>query len=124
MEAVENASVSFCSNSGMFFACFVNNGISPSRTISCEASLESNEMIIDKEDVTSSSVFDDVILDTSRYFPPRITPSSINSFTLTNIVSGIIDHIPGFEICISPERWESATSFGNTFVSKCSANTF
>ena len=60
--------------------------------------------MIDNELVISSSCFDAGILDTPRYFPPRTIPSSINSLTLTNIVSGIIDQIPGLVTCKSPER--------------------
>ena len=35
VDEVANASVSFCSSSGIDFECFVNNGNKPSRTISC-----------------------------------------------------------------------------------------
>ena len=71
---------------------------------SCEASFERSEIIIDNELVMSSSCFDAGVLDTSRYFPPRSIPSSINSLTLTNSVSGIIDQSPGLEICKSPDK--------------------
>ena len=104
VEAVENALVSFCSSSGRDFECLANNVTNPSSTISCEASFERSEIIVDNELVMSSSCFDAGVLDTSRYFPPRSIPSSINSLTLTNTVSGIIDQSPGLEICKSPDK--------------------
>ena len=95
VDAVANALVSFCSRSGRDFEYFVNKETNPSSTISFEASFERRAITIDNELVTSSSCFDADILDTSRYFPPRSIPFSIRSLTFTNIVSGIIDQIPG-----------------------------
>ena len=103
VDAVANALVNLASSSGKDFECFVNNPTNPSSTISCDASFERREIIIDNELVISSSCYDAEILDTSRYFPPRSIPSSINSLTLTNIVSGIMDQTPGFVMCKSPE---------------------
>ena len=82
----------------------LNNETIPSQTISCEASFDSNDIITESEDVISSIDFDKGILEISRFFPPRTIPSSIRSFTFTKIVSGIIDQIPGFVMCKSPER--------------------
>ena len=117
-------SVSLCSNSESLFVCFDNSCASPSITTSCEASFESNDIIIESEEVRSSRSFIDGILDTSRYLPPRSIPSSTNSLTLTKMVSGTKDQIPGFVIWRSPDRCESATSLGRVFVSRCSAKTF
>ena len=44
---------------------FYNSCGNPSRTISCEASFDNNEIIIERELVISSSCFDAGILETS-----------------------------------------------------------
>ena len=124
VEAVANVLVNCSSSSGSDLECFANTATNPSSTTSFEASFDKSEIKTDKEVVISFSCFETLILDTSRYFPPRSSPSSSNSFAFTNIVSGIIDQTPGFEICISPDKWLSATSFGKTLVNKCSANIF
>ena len=98
VEAVANALVNFSSSSGSDLECFANTATNPSNTTSFEASFDNNEIKTDKEVTISFSCFELLILDTSRYFPPRSNPSSSNSFAFTNIVSGIIDQTPGFEI--------------------------
>ena len=52
----------------------------------------------------SSRVLGCEIRDTPRDFPPNSKPSSINSLMFRNTVSGTSDHIPGFDMCKSPDK--------------------
>ena len=65
---------------------------------------EINEMTTDSEVARLSKFLIGGTLVTPRNFPPRFMPSSIISLTLIEMVSGKIDHKPGFVMCRSPER--------------------
>ena len=107
-----------------FFEIFPSTVGSSSITTSCDASLAIKERIIGSNTDKSSRVLGCGTRDTLRDLPPSCNPSSISSLRLRKTTSGMSDHIPGFVMCKSPDKCESATSFGRLFVSKYSARTF
>ena len=110
--------------SDVFFENFPSTVAKSSTTTSCDDSFDNRLKIIGSVFPKSSSVFGAGVLVTPGHLPLSSIPSSINSFRFRNIVSGISDHNPRFDMCNSPERCESAISLGREFVSKYSARVF
>src|SRR5574342_1393509 len=119
VDVIANAFAIFSSTSVRFFEYFCKTVINPSIITSCEASLRSKDVSNEREVVRSSSVLIGGILVTPRNFPRRSIPSSMSSLMFTNIVSGKRDQIPVLVKCTSPERCESATSFGQVLTTRC-----
>ena len=106
------------------FEYFASTGMRSSTTISCDASFEISMKNVESNVSRSSSVFVCGSLVTPRYFPCNCIPCSTNSFRFRKIISGMTDHRPAFDMCMSPAICASAMSLGSVLVSRYSVRTF